>query len=377
MGFFRIIAKRAVKHPILYAGIGLAPALVLILLLAISEPAKQQNATVPLPTLPEGHIQLRVAYIENPSMETFTESEWHQVLDSAASLLEQHIGLSVTFETFDRLDIAGIFKRLDAAMPDTRKDDIAPYLSPEMDWTAMVPMVAETLRRDDAELDSVLAYLNRHTDVELGPLRGVTVSDRREQLSRLAVAFLYSSLTKASETLSGNLRGGAERDSLPGYNEWIYWDSIPALDLNYDVYLTNQGVVSVEYAPYPIHVIVRGGVTGGTTSASQNARYGTASWISAYPFLDRSDFVTSLRGGRNYPREDAVQYAGLLLAHELGHMLLHLAHPWENPACIMYPTEALQFAEAYAQLDSDACRLRSSAPMTPGAVPIPTAIFSE
>ena len=69
-----------------------------------------------------------------------------------------------------------------------------------------------------------------------------------------------------------------------------------------------------------------------------------------------------------YEAEEAARLCGLLAAHELGHQLLHLGHPWGNPACLMYPVPMLAYRATAATLAPARCALGSEPAMTPGAI---------
>jgi hypothetical protein len=77
--------------------------------------------------------------------------------------------------------------------------------------------------------------------------------------------------------------------------------------------------------------------------------------------------IIQLRGGARYGDEEAAQLAGAYLAHEIGHVLLHLGHPFNQNACVMNPAQLLDFRTWRNNLDAARCPLGSSAEMVPGA----------
>lgn len=337
-----------------------------------------ERGVVPLPALSDkAPITLRVAYIENTQLGAFSAHEWEKVLSTAADAVREHFDLDLRFSAPARLDIARVFSRLDRAMPHRIKDRIAPFRTSAMEWDRMVAMVEPTLPEDVPGLANASAYLEAAVGEYLGPLPGNSTDEQRRALAKRAVDVLRERLDAIWREAPSGLEGGQARKGKPGYNEWVYWDALPALDLPYDIYLTNQAVISVEYARYPLHVITRGGVTAGTTSGASEGAFGAAAWVSAFPFLDTSTAITSLRGGRVYAREEAIRLTGLLLAHELGHLLLHLGHPWGDKACVMYPVPQLRFHVAAAALDHSACPLGHNAAMTPGHATIHKPEFAE
>ena len=143
------------------------------------------------------------------------------------------------------------------------------------------------------------------------------------------------------------------------------------LGIDAEIVLTNQLVASVEYIPIPVHTSIRGGITGGSTEYNPSSRLGSSVWVSLFPYVSNDSQIVELRMGKTYSREEALFYAGAMLGHEMGHQLFQLGHPWSNPACLMRPAEALDFAEWVKKLDARTCRIESSAAMTPGTMKAP------
>lgn len=152
------------------------------------------------------------------------------------------------------------------------------------------------------------------------------------------------------------------------YNEWVHWDLLGNGGINAEVIVTNQFVASAEYHGASLHSALRGGITAGTTSASFASRYGTFSWVSMFPFLGASSELVTLRIGEFYLEDSEIaQLAGTLLAHEIGHQLFHLNHPFGNAACLMAPAPMLAFRKWRNGLAPEKCKIGSSEQMTPGA----------
>ncbi len=73
---------------------------------------------------------------------------------------------------------------------------------------------------------------------------------------------------------------------------------------------------------------------------------------------------------KTYSEQQIINYSAALLTHELGHLLLHLGHPFGDKHCIMSPTVMLNYRQWYDNLDAGQCAIGSSAAMTPGAAKI-------
>jgi hypothetical protein len=135
--------------------------------------------------------------------------------------------------------------------------------------------------------------------------------------------------------------------------------------------LTNQLVASIEYSWQSVHSALRGGITAESTTSGWRTAFGTLFWLSLYPFLSNAPPIRRLRGGAPYTVDEALTLAGAYLAHELGHQLFHLNHPWGNAACVMTPAPLLDFKKWYRTIDPAKCRVGSEPAMTPGVVKLP------
>ena len=154
----------------------------------------------------------------------------------------------------------------------------------------------------------------------------------------------------------------------PPMHSWVYWDQLAKVAFPWEVAITNQPVVGAEDVSTPIHAALRGGVSVGATSGNRSGRFGAVSWISVFPFLSDAPVAVELRGGAIHSRDEAIALAGTYLAHEIGHQILHLGHPWGNPACVMRPAALFDFRGWRARLDPAGCLIGGSPAMTPGAV---------
>ena len=148
------------------------------------------------------------------------------------------------------------------------------------------------------------------------------------------------------------------------YHQWALWSFLGYGALPYEIVLTNQLVASAEYSGTSIHSALRGGVSVGATFPSAGAEVGS------YVFLSTLVFDDVLAGVRREGRygEQAPRLAGAYLAHELGHQLLHLGHPFANPYCVMTPARVFQFRAWFDSIDAERCALGSLPAMQPGAI---------
>jgi hypothetical protein len=318
--------------------------------------------SVPRPVLPDGPLPLRVVYLENPRLDPLSSSEILELLASARGTVERHFGLVVAFGPVETRGLPPLFRDLDRRLEPELKHLVADVRGGDVDWTRVESAIAEDLGRSPEPTDEVWRYAEAFAEPPLPDARTHT------SLAALLARTMKARVRQwtALRGLDGQpLVGGPSND--PPLNEWVYWDSLARRDFPWEIAVTNQLVASVEYASVPPHAALRGGITLGGTSSAVDSRYGTFSWVSVFPFLSADPAIVALRGGASYSRAEAIRLAGVLLAHEIGHQLLHLAHPWGNIACVMTPPRLLLAREWDAALDPAACPIGSSPAMTPGA----------
>ena len=326
------------------------------------------SRAVALPSIDDSTISPRVLYIENPRFPRVTDAELATIVQTAAGLVKEHFGITLEApSSIKRTDIDDIFS--DLAPKASRKLGrvIGDFRNGEVDWARVKGLLIEQIESHGDSLDAQIAFAAPY----------LTASPSSDSLDAFADALVEAYRTRLAYWTTATLDDGYPiigkvpgREDLP-LNEYVYWALMAKLGVEAEIILTNQLVASVEYIPTPIHSAIRGGISGGSSEYNPNSRYGASVWVSVAPFLMDDGQVTDLRDGKTYRREDALQYAGVLLAHEIGHQILHLGHPWSNEACLMRPAEVLDFEAWSEQLDADQCPIGSDAEMTPGVLKIP------
>ena len=269
--------------------------------------------------------------------------------------------------SIEHADIDALFAALVPKASRKLKGLIGDFRNGAVDWARVKELLIEQIKRQSDSLDDQMAFAAPHL---ISPLSSNSLDDFanavadtfRARLSHWTMATLDD-----GHPIIGRVPGRAD---LP-LNEYIYWALMAKHGVEAEIILTNQLVASVEYIPTPIHAAIRGGITGGSTEYNPASRYGASVWVSIAPFLMDDEQITELRGGKSYTRGDALRYAGVMLAHEIGHSILHLGHPWSNEACLMRPAEVLDFEAWAANLDAGKCPIGSDEEMTPGVLKIP------
>ncbi|GAB6041336.1 hypothetical protein [Endothiovibrio diazotrophicus] len=330
----------------------------LLLLVGCTHPDPRPNA-VPLPHL-DGPVTLRVIHAVNPRLPVMSAEQRRILLDQAARTSRAHFGLDVRFEEQGEIPIGELFARLPEDQLAARRELIYDFKHGGGDRQRLVKSMLETFRRQQTPLAQRIAYARPHLAVPL----------REESAQGLAEALIDTLLARLQEWREIRLADGKPLLDDTPYNEWALWDALGYGELPWEVVITNQPMASAEYVDQDIHSALRGGVGVGSTGYSRASRNQTVSYWSTFPFTSELPTVVKLRGGEHYTPEEAARLSGAYLAHEIGHQLLHLGHPFGRPACVMRPVELLRFRRWYEALDPAACKVGSGPSMSPGAVKI-------
>ncbi len=316
------------------------------------------ESTVPLPSLGSGSIKLRVAHVVNPRFPALSQKQQAEVLAKTRVLVKQNFHLNVEFSRPEELGIKDFFalrnKSIDTNL-ETRIVDTHSLSAADRD--EMRASIYKTLSQYKDENNNIVDYARPY-------LTHPFVGDDLHQLSDALVSTL---LTRLNYWRTQNAADGAPVLDGSPYNQWVWWDSIGYGHVPFDVVITNQLVASVETYDMDVHSSLRGGITAGTTSFNNQGKFKAYSFVTSFPMLNDNPVLSQLRGDGHYSETQITDYVAAVLAHELGHLLLHLSHPFGRQACIMSPTPLLRFHSWYDHLDPAQCPLNSSPEMTPGA----------
>jgi hypothetical protein len=334
-----------------------------LLLCSCSTPDDQAAwESVPLPDISAQPVTLSVANVVNQRFRKLSDAQIEKILAHAETLVKQHFDIEVELVLTDTLSIEQVFSTLNQQVVDQRRNEIVD-LENLQDWMRedMQVSVYQTLEAYSAIKQSVIDYAQPWL---------IDPDTRHEDFISLSYALVDTLLARLDYWVSQEAEdGNPVVDDMP-YHQWVWWDSLGYDALPYDVILTNQLVASAEYYGMDVHSSLRGGITAGTTTYSKRAKLGTYAYITVYPLINDSPLLTKLRADRHYDDEQVIKYAAALLTHELGHLLLHLGHPFGKAACVMSPTVMLDYQRWYDGFDADNCKPGSMPSMVPGAAVI-------
>jgi len=335
---------------------------------ALALPASAERRFVERPEIENSTVAPRVIYVENPRFPTVTRNDLKKVVRVAAALVEEHFGIVV--ESPDHipvLHIDDVFADLVRNEPPNLKALIGDFRNDRVDWERVRQNLVKQIKKQRDPLAEQIRFARPYLVVPIA----------REDLDSFSRAVVETFKARLSHWTAATLADGHPvigdvpgRRDLP-LNEYGYWTLMAKRGIDAEIVLTNQLVASVEYIPIPVHTSIRGEITGGSTEYNPSSRFGTSVWVSLFPYFSDDPRIREYRKGDIYSREEALAYAGAMLAHEMGHQLLQLGHPWANEACLMRPAEALDFAAWTKKFDAKKCPIGSSPAMTPGAVKVP------
>ena len=318
-------------------------------------------ASVPLPRLASAPVKLRVAHVVNSRFPALTNSQLLAVLSKTQALVQQHFNLQVEFGPAQVVSIEAFFalrnQDIESSM---QKTIVNPLMLTATDRDNMHKGIYERLGSYRDEREKVADYARPYLTV---PFEG-------NDYFRLSEALLETLLTRLSSWYQQTAQDGQPVLDGSPYNEWVWWDTVGYGDVPYEVVITNQLVASAENYAMDVHSCIRGGITAGTTSYSKSAQLRAYSFVSAFQMLNDNEVLTLLRDDAHYSSEQVTDYVAAVLTHELGHMLLHLGHPFGSEHCIMSPTPLLHYRRWSDALDATQCPLDSEAQMTPGVAKI-------
>jgi len=331
-----------------------------LLLSSCSAPDDQAAwETVPLPDISAQPVKLSVANAVNQRFRRLSDVQIERILSHAEELVKQHFDIEVELVLTDTLSIEELFSTLNEQVVNQRKQEIVDFDNLQA-WMRedMQVSLYRTLEGYSAIKQSVIDYAQPWL---------IDPDTRHEDFISLSYALVDTLLARLDYWVSQKAEDGDPVVDDKPYHQWVWWDSLGYDALPYDVILTNQLVASAEYYGMDVHSSLRGGITAGTTTYSKRAKLRAYAYITVYPLINDSSLLTKLRDDRHYDDEQVIKYAAALLTHELGHLLLHLGHPFGKEACIMSPTVMLDYRRWYDGFDAEHCKLGSMPSMTPGA----------
>jgi hypothetical protein len=262
------------------------------------------------------------------------------LLAAARNGVRENFGVDVQFTDPEEQPLKPLFDRTTARQRSDWKDLSYDFKGGKGDRRRLARGYAAAFRSDENSLDDQIAFAEPYL---LAPVREKTYDGFADAVTATLVARLDQ--LKSEKLIDGSPN-----------NEVLYWAFIGKLSFPYDVVITNQLIASAEYVGSSVHTAIRGGITNGITTGNPSSPRGVTAIVSTYPVIGEDAVTRALRGGESYPEADRARYAGLLLAHEIGHQLFGLGHAYGKKACVMDPPEMLRFRQWAEGLSPKDCR---------------------
>ena len=313
---------------------------------------------VPLPQLENRTANLRVAHAVNPRLPKLTKSELATMLAEMQRTMADHFDIRVVVDEPVEVDVHQLLSAIPDRAIKVRGEVIYDFKTGTGNRDRLRTGYDKTLREWRTPVNDLVAYAKPHL---VEPVRHKTFRG-------LAEALTNTHLRRLEDWQKKIAADGKPVLDETNANEWAIWDLLGYSGMPFDLIVTNQPVISAEYDDGGLNSALRGGVSAGSTSYSKTGRYGTYAFISTFPFTEYEDLPAKATDITS--RQQAVNLAGKYTAHEVGHMLLLLGHPFRNRACVMRPEPLFRFAKWARNLNAEKCRIGSSHPMTPGAAKI-------
>ena len=310
--------------------------------------------------LKEKTVTLDFVRVINERFPKMSDEQLKIYLKEAQKVIKEHFDIQVTFRHKEDYDIKDFFAPLSVSIEKDLKKLIYDFKNDAGDRNRLAKNLSKALLSYEKNLN-----LQMMIDYAKPYLIGKNEVTSIKTLANVLISTEIHRLKIWTQVKAQDGKGVINDDN---YNEWSFWDALGHVQEGFDVVLTNQLIASAEYYGQDIHSALRGGIVAGTTSYRRNSPYDAFVFATSFLFINDDTLIKQLRGGENYTSKEAATYAGAYLAHEIGHMLLRLGHPFGRKECVMSPAKLLLFKQWYRDIDAKKCLLKSDSSMTPGSV---------
>lgn len=332
-------------------------AAVAIGIMAYSEP--DPFPAVPLPELGDGPITLRVVRAMNPRFNALSDAEFADVLVQTAVMVQDHFGLEMRFERGENFAIAELFELIPEPVEEVALSFRYTLLPPGVAPLELVDSVESQIENGRNSPEDVARFVQ--------PL---IPNAQGLEIEQLAGAITQIWLHDLRRWRSHRAEDGDRVIDSANYHQIALWSVLGYGGIPFDIVITNQLVASAETFGFAPHAAMRGGLTNGFTGFSRSGTYGAFAMVSTFPFANDLGDLRDLGPDRVFDPLNTAEFTALILAHEIGHLLLHLGHPWTNASCAMFPVLPRRMGEYKRTVSPEGCPLGSEPAMTPGAIQI-------
>ena len=318
--------------------------------------ARAASDVVPLPELPPGPIEMRVAYVVNSRLPRMNQAQLEILLTATWNAVREHFGVDLRFAPVQEIPIETLFERIPAKRRSTAFEQLYDFKTGKGDSDRLAKAFGAGFKEGGEPLADLIAFARPHI---------AELKERSYEALGVALSGLQLSRIERWKPIKA-LDGGPAIDATP-YNEFTMWIALGYANVPFELVLTNQLMASVEYVFPAAHAAIRGGYSNGVTTYSNSSRFKTMSVWSTFAFTTDDEWVRQMRDGESYNAGEAARLAGISAAHEIGHQLFHFLHPFGQSACVMNPVPMFAYRAWVEKLSAKDCPIGGSAAMRPGA----------
>ena len=314
---------------------------------------------VPLPELSNDPITLRVARAINPRFPSMAEEEISEILALAGTLIHDQFGLTVQFERGDDYSVDELLMGTPSPAIEFGAHYVFNMVDADRAPQILVKWIADSLIDPKTDIFHAQRYFENAipgaTTMEIEKLAQAIAENWVQGLRR------WHALTAAAD-------GEPAINDL--HHQLALWDFLGYGELPFEIVITNQLVASAQLYQIDPRAAIFGGMVMGHTGFSRASPFGAKSMVSTFPMINDLGGLAIFAPDPDFDRSNATRYAAMILAREIGYMLLHVGITWTNPSCVMYPVPPGGMGEHMRTLNPTLCPMSSEPAMNPGAVSI-------
>ena len=309
-----------------------------------------------MPELGTGPITLRIVRALNPRFPSLSEDEFSDVLDRAAALVQDHFALDVRFERGTDYAIRDLFKILPRSLLENAYRTF--YRIPETpeDFQTLKKMIAAGFNSGLAPNAAIVRAVESF----------IPCATKEMGTAELAEAFAERWFGGRRRWHGLRAQDGETVIDSSDFHQQSLWGHLGYADLPADIVITKQLVASAQPYGFDPVVALSGGMLMGITGFSRSAQFRAYSMVSTFPFINDLGDLSDLGPDQSFDPTIATRFAALMLAKEIGLVLLRLRFTWTTPSCIMFPEIPGKMRAHLDALDAAKCRIGSEPAMVPG-----------
>src|SRR5688572_14902879 len=138
-----------------------------ILLASVAVAAHCASNVVPLPKLPRGAIEMRVAYIINPRLPRMNDTQLQILLDSTKTTAREHFGVELRFAPVREISIESAFAQIPPERARDANKDIYDFKTSKGDPGRLAAAYVSDFKTNGGPLADLIAFAHPYIG-ELG-----------------------------------------------------------------------------------------------------------------------------------------------------------------------------------------------------------------